>query len=290
MIEKKVLLPHGYHMRTLCTENTDSQQILLAVHGWLDNVGSFIPLLEQSPKTCCWHLIDLLGHGHSQWKAAGSFYYFHDYINDVIDYIETLEGKNLHLLGHSMGASIVSMVAGLLPDKISSCVLLDGLGPLVSDEELIAEQWRLSRKQYKKIKPRRYYPSKNALIQARQRKHHIEATSCELLVQYGYQQEQATGEYYWSFDPRLLNLSPLQITQQQALSILKHIACPTLLINANEGYPLEGSDFEERKAKIENIEEIQITGHHHVHMDNPQLVWQYINSFYKKTVYFNKIL
>lgn len=282
MIEKKNQLSHQRHLQTFTVGKESTDDVILAVHGWLDNVGSYLPLVHTAPQSLSWHLINLLGHGHSDWKEPGSFYYFHDYVNDLIEYIERLEVKRIHLVGHSLGASIVSILAGLLPDKICSCILLDCLGPLVSNESLIAEQWRLSLKQYRKEKPRRYYPSLEALIEARQRKHQIKLSSCKILVDYGHHQDGKTGQYYWSFDPRLLNLSPLQMTQEQSLAILKHIACPTLLINAKEGYPLEGPEFEERKACIETLEEKNVTGFHHVHMDNPALIWEYMDLFYKK--------
>lgn len=274
------ILFNNLSAHTLRREQGLKDEVFVCLHGWLDNVGSFIPLMEQNP-SIPWLCVDLIGHGQSMWREEGQYYYFHDYITDFMEWIECQNDLKIHLVGHSLGAAIVSILCGLLPEKISSCVLLDGIGPLVSDDESIAEQWRLALYQYRNSKPRRTYPNLDILVKARMKKHNIKQSSCELLVEHGHKFCPETEEYYWSFDPRLLNLSPLQMTQQQVLSIFKHINAPTLLINAKQGYPFEGPHFEKRKQTITTLQEIKIDGGHHVHMDQPKLVYDLMLEFYQ---------
>lgn len=279
MFHEGNLTIHRKKLRTLSTSTQVGQDIVLCLHGWLDNVGSFVPLMQELPNTP-WLAVDLIGHGQSDWRCPENFYYYHEYINDLMIWIENQPDKNIHLVGHSLGAAIASLLAGLLPERISSVVLIDALGPLVSSIDSIAEQWRLSLHQYKKVKPRRPFPSKDILIKARGKKHNISKEACRLLVDYGYTQKD--NEYFWSFDPRLLNLSPLQMTQEQVLSILSHVKAPTMLINAISGYPFEGPAFEERKKAIQNFKEHKVEGGHHVHMDNPRLVAKLMLEFYEQ--------
>ena len=278
----KTIISNNLKINTLGTKKSYPNAIILCLHGWLDNVGSFIPLIEENPKLP-WLCTDLIGHGHSVWRHENQHYYFHDYINDFMIWLESQKSDTkIHLVGHSLGAAIASILSGLLPEKIQSCILLDGLGPLVSNNDSIAEQWRLAMHQYGHLRPKRPYPNLDALIKARSRKHHIKKSSCELLVKYGHIFDEKEQQYYWSFDQRLLNLSPVQMTQEQVLSIISHIKCPTLLINAQQGYPFDGPLYDARKNKVKTLEEIKIEGGHHVHMDNPQLIYTYMIEFYKK--------
>ena len=70
------------------------------------------------------------------------------------------------------------------------------------------------------------------------------------------------------------------MTQEQVLAIFKHIKAPILLINARQGYPFDGPLFEGKKC-IDTMKEVKIDGGHHVHMDNPQSVFELMVEFYK---------
>lgn len=276
------IISNNLKINTLGTKESYPTDIILCLHGWLDNVGSFIPLVEQN-SNFPWLCADLIGHGHSVWRHEDQHYYFHDYINDFMTWLESQKSETkIHLVGHSLGAAIASLLCGLLPEKIQSCVLLDGLGPLVSDTDSIAEQWRLALHQYRNLKPRRPYSDLNTIIKARLRKHHIKKSSCELLVKHGHIFDEKSQKYFWSFDQRLLNLSPVQMTQEQVLSIITHIKCPTLLINAQQGYPFDGPLYDARKEKVSTLEEIKVEGGHHIHMDEPQLIYNHMLEFYNK--------
>ena len=279
MFHESYVTIHQKKLRALSTYQEHNSQIMLCLHGWLDNVGSFVPLMQQNPQYP-WLALDLLGHGQSDWRSAETFYYYHEYINDLMIWIENQPHKQIHLVGHSLGAAIASLLAGLLPERIQSVVLIDALGPLVSSIDSIAEQWRLSLHQYRKIKPRRPFSSKEILVKARGKKHDISEQACQLLVDYGHMKQD--DAYFWSFDPRLLNLSPLQMTQEQVLSILSHVQAPTLLINALNGYPFEGPEFEARKKTIKLFQEHKVPGAHHVHMDNSSLTWKLMLEFYEE--------
>ncbi len=141
----------------------------LCVHGWLDNHGSFLPIIQNLPNLP-WIAIDLIGHGKSSWRGSEAFYIFQDYLCDLALWLEKYTPDcKVHLIGHSLGAAIVSILAGLYPEKVESLVLFDGVGPLVSDLETMCEQFRRSIEQFSRPRPLRLYDSLETLAQGRKK-------------------------------------------------------------------------------------------------------------------------
>ena len=216
----------------------------LAIHGWLDNHASFLPLIRTIPYLN-WLAIDLMGHGKSPWIHSHHFYSFQNYICDLSLWIDAHCPEGVHLIGHSLGASIASILGGLYPDKILSLVLIDGLGPLVSDGETMCEQFRQSIEQFKNPRPMKTYDSLETLSMARKKRHHISIESCRELAYHGSLQT-PDGSYQWSFDPKLFGLSPFQMTQDVVMTIIQHISAPTLFLRPHEGYPYSIDIMEKR--------------------------------------------
>ena len=104
----------------------EDARILVAVHGWLDNGASFLPLARCNRGRALWHLLDLPGHGHSQWAPAGQVYHFIDWIAYLAAYLDQNFQRPVTLVGHSMGAGIAPLLAVSRPDKVDSLILLDG--------------------------------------------------------------------------------------------------------------------------------------------------------------------
>ena len=94
---------------------------VLALHGWLDNAASFIPLAPHL------HGIDLVaidqpGHGRSAHLPPGTDYSFVGAINAILDVADALGWERFALLGHSMGGGISSLIAAACPERIERLV------------------------------------------------------------------------------------------------------------------------------------------------------------------------
>ena len=97
---------------------------VLALHGWLDNAASFVPLSSHL------HGIDLVaidqpGHGRSAHLPPGTDYSFVGAMNAVLDVADALGWERFALLGHSMGAGIASMLAASCPQRIERLVAIE---------------------------------------------------------------------------------------------------------------------------------------------------------------------
>ena len=98
----------------------DGEEIVIALHGWLDNSASFAPMLTNVLSNQTWYCIDFAGHGLSSWRSPQAHYYFIDYVDDVYAFINALNIKKVHLVGHSMGAMVAGLFASCFSEYVRS--------------------------------------------------------------------------------------------------------------------------------------------------------------------------
>lgn len=95
-------------------------------HGWLDVSATFQDLVQPLLDRHQVLAPDWRGFGHSQWPRDG--YWFHDYVGDLDALVDHYAASgSVALVGHSMGAQIMSLYAGLRPERVHAFVCLDGL-------------------------------------------------------------------------------------------------------------------------------------------------------------------
>lgn len=108
---------------------------LFMLHGWMDVAASFQFVVDAlTASGAHWQVIapDLRGFGLSDWPVAqgrGSNYWFHDYLADLDALLAHYapEGQ-VDLVGHSLGANIVCLYAGVRPERVRRVVDLEGFG------------------------------------------------------------------------------------------------------------------------------------------------------------------
>ncbi|OCH97102.1 lipase [Legionella jamestowniensis] len=252
---------------------------MLALHGWLDNANSFdllAPYLEKH-----FHLlaIDLPGHGHSSHLPEGCYYHFSDGIFTTLEIINALQLRQVHLLGHSMGACLASLIAGVTPEKILSLVLIEGLGPFSKPEETCRDQMAqyitYTSRNEKNPKP---YPSLMQAAQARAKRGYLSLEHAQILCQRGTREE--NGSIYWRHDRRLLTPTPLRMTEKQILSCLRNILAKTCLIWGQASSVFDDYDMDTRTNAVANLKTHRLPGGHHVHMEYPDAVARCLREFY----------
>src|SRR5580704_16460511 len=98
---------------------------IVALHGWLDNANSFDPLAEYLKNNYYFIAVDLPGHGYSSHLPLSSNYHFIDGVLIVVQIINALKLDKVHLIGHSMGACLASIVGGIAPNRFLSLSLIE---------------------------------------------------------------------------------------------------------------------------------------------------------------------
>ncbi|KTD23865.1 lipase A [Legionella lansingensis] len=255
---------------------------MLALHGWLDNANSFDLLAPYLADKFYLLAIDLPGHGYSSHLPEGCHYHFTDGIFTILEIINALKLKQVHLLGHSMGACLASLVAGVAPEKILSMALIEGLGPFSKPEETCRNQLaqysqHLFKAQSKSAKP---YPSITSAAQARAKRGYLSLQHAEILCQRGTHEQH--GRIYWRHDKRLLTPTSMRMTEGQILSCLRNITAKSCLIWAENTSVFDGYDMNTRIKAVANLKTHYLKGGHHLHMEEPGAVAQCLAEFYER--------
>lgn len=110
---------------------------ILALHGWLDNLGTWdtlIPLLPDYLGVLC---IDLPGHGHTARLPPGMHYSADDWILVIGRVMKAYKWSKVSLLAHSLGGVLSFIHTALAPETVDMVITLDiCMPPIDSPAEL----------------------------------------------------------------------------------------------------------------------------------------------------------
>jgi pimeloyl-ACP methyl ester carboxylesterase len=252
---------------------------LLCLHGWQDNLNSFHRLLPFLTNYYCVVLIDWPGHGASQHRSSDSHYHFIDQVDDLVGVLE-LEWLNpVAVIGHSMGAAVLSLVCASFPELVRKAIFIDMLGPLSIDESETHLQMRKSVLRYKNLDrfQSKVFQSIDAAVRRRQQAAPMPYDDVLPIVERNLQRVE--NGFSWRTDPRLKIPSKFRMTESQVQVLLKQIASPVLLIASSESLNGLRMNMHARLKAIDDFQLEVIDGGHHIHIEQPEKVSNLINHF-----------
>ncbi|MEO8810689.1 MAG: alpha/beta hydrolase [Rhodanobacter sp.] len=250
---------------------------LLALHGWLDNAASFAllaPLLATH-----YHVIalELEGHGRSDHLPAGAGYHYLGHVQSVRAAADALNLSRYTLLGHSLGAGVASLVAAAAPERIERLLLIEGLGPLGDDGSRTLQRFRDALAAHDESRrPLRVFKDVAQAVSARCMASGMPADLARPIVERGLIAS-ASG-WRWRSDPRLTRASAVRLAEIQVQALLKGISAPTRLLLAQPAAPYLPP--EPMQARIDCVADIEVTrmdGSHHLHLEHPRAVADWID-------------
>ncbi|PXV59124.1 epoxide hydrolase. Serine peptidase. MEROPS family S33 [Dyella jiangningensis] len=274
-VERDVRLPHLRLSAQVWGD--EAAPPLLALHGWLDNAWSFArlaPLLASR-----WQVIalELPGHGHSDHLPPGMAYHFVDYVRAVLDAIDALGFERLHLMGHSLGAGIASLVAAAKPDRIDRLLLIEGLGPIADDAHHTLRHFRDAMASTATGRSLRAFPSIDMAISARTLASGLPAEQARPIVERGLRK--TDHGWHWRSDARVNRPSAVRLAEAQVRDLLRGIEAPTALLLAQPDTPyLPGMRMRERAACVGDIAVTHLEGGHHLQLEHPDAVAAWANA------------
>ncbi|MDD0974030.1 alpha/beta hydrolase [Pseudomonas fontis] len=237
---------------------------VIALHGWLDNANSFARL---APKLEGLRIValDLAGHGFSEHRPPGAGYALWDYVHDVLRVAEQMGWERFSLLGHSLGAIVSVVLAGALPERVTRLALIDGVIPPGGEPKDAAERMGMALQAQLALADKRksVFPTLDLAVQARMKGMvAVSREAAELLAQRGLMP--VPGGFSWRSDSRLTLPSPLRLSEEQAMTFVRRIACPAHLIVAADGM------LARHTALLEQLpfSQEQLPGGHHLHLND----------------------
>lgn len=289
MSDYRIALPLGRGDLAVKTWHDASIQAvpILAVHGWMDNAGTFnrlAPMLKGHRI----HALDLAGHGLSDPRPDGMRYHNADFLDDIYAAMQHIAPNNgpLILLGHSLGAGLLMLLAGIFPERIQALIMIDGLGPISADPSNYATDTRTALEGLMS-----YSPSRKPIVSVEQavaaRRQGItgmlsESASRDLCERALIETE--AGELRWRTDKRLRLNSLMRFSEEQVLACIEAITAPCLLVTGDAGLPKQlGKNKPRYAARLSHfgrLEQVNLSGGHHLHLDDcPEQVADAINAF-----------
>ena len=260
---------------------------VLALHGWLDNAASFLPLapfLDGIELVA----IDMPGHGRSAHLPAGADYSFAGALANLLDVADALGWQRFAVLGHSMGGAIGSLLAAACPGRVTRLLAIEAIGTLAETVEQTVPRLReaLAAQRALRDKRLRVFPDIDSAVRARQFASRVPGSGLgeaevRLLVARGLRA--VDGGYEWSSDQRLTLPTLVRMTEAQVEALLAGIGCPVRAIFADPAQPYLADDLRRRRMQcLVHGELVVLPGGHHLHMQQPAQVAAAIGDFLRE--------
>lgn len=244
-----------------------SKPTLLFLHGFLDNASSFANLLPELDNWQC-IAVDMAGHGHSEHRSLGAHYHLPDYAYDLHQIINTLQLKQVVLVGHSLGAIVCSLYAATQTKELCGFVAIESCGPLSAPEATTSQQLAACFESRVKNQSAIKHPKSMAsVVKARCTISDLTETQATIILTRNIQKDEH-GHLRWRTDKRLRTTSAFRMTEHQAIDILSNITCPRVLILGNQGFDKVKANIQQRREVFNDVPLFTFDGGHHVHMSS----------------------
>ncbi len=230
---------------------------------------------------------DMRGFGDGARVPVGGYYYFPDYVSDLAGIVRACAGDvPVFLIGHSMGATIVSYFAGAFPERVTKLALVDGCGPPDNPPEVAPARMR------RWIETAFEEP-------AAERKGMTPADALARLVRFNPQiapeviarhlpevsREVGTSEsgerlIDWKADPLHNTTSPLPFFAESYKAFARAVTCPVLYVSGGaRGFHVP--DEEERLQSFAKLARVTIEGGHALHWSRPTELAEALVTFWR---------
>jgi pimeloyl-ACP methyl ester carboxylesterase len=251
--------------------------------GWLDVSASFGPLVAGLLDRFQVLAPDWRGLGHSQWPEDG--YWFHDYVADLDALLQHYSPDTpVALIGHSMGAQIMSLYAGLRPERVSRLALLDGLFLPDMDAAQAPKRFRGWLDALRDPPRHQTYDSFEELARRVQKQHPQLDADKALFVACCWGQADGFGRIRLLADPRHRLRGPGLYRSAESMAIWRQITAPTLFVDAGRSLFANAIGAEERAARrdcFRERQEVRIeNAGHMLHFDEPEATARHLHDFF----------
>ena len=264
---------------------------LFMLHGWMDVAASFQFVVDALSQP--WRVIapDARGFGQSAWpvrEKGGGHYYFPDYLADLDGVLaHYAPGQPVNLVGHSMGANLACLYAGVRPERVRRVVDLEGFGMnagKTGDAPRRMAQWLDALRDPPRM--RTYEALDGVAAQLRRTNPRLSTERAVFLAQH-WSTRTADGRYEILGDPAHKIPGPTPYRLDEVMAIRSQIQAPVLHVEGRDSVTLRRiagdtpeDEFRARFKAFPNWGETVIEqAGHMLHHDQPEAVAALIERF-----------
>lgn len=264
---------------------------LFLLHGWMDVSASFQFLVDALQGD--WHAIapDWRGFGETAWPTrhpgTGS-YWFPDYLADLEALLDHYAPQGqVDLVGHSLGANIACLYAGIRPQRIRRVVDLEGFGMGTTKPAQAPgryARWLDELRDPPRLRP---YDSVDAVAERlRKNNPRLPANRAAFLAAH-WARPDAQGRWHILADPAHKMINPTLYRVDEVMAVWARVTAPVLHVEARDSATLAriaGNEpldrFRQRFAAFPDFREAVIDdAGHMLHHDQPEQVAALIEDF-----------
>jgi len=267
---------------------THDAPMLFMLHGWMDTSASF-----QFVGDCLrneWQVIapDWRGFGQSDRSGADS-YWFPDYVADLDAILEHYSPDGaVNLLGHSMGANVSCIYAGVRPERIKRLINLEGFGMAVTHPEQAPGRYAKWLTELREPASIRSYAALSEVVARLQKTNpRLDDAKATFLAAH-WAQQQTDGRWVILGDPAHKRINPVLYRVDEVTACWQAITAPVLWVEADETNVWQWFG-DKQKARIEVdrrmgfIKQLStatiVNAGHMLHHDQPQVLADLVENF-----------
>jgi len=271
-----------YHVRHW--QGRPERRIVL-LHGWMDVSASFQFLVDALSPDWDVYAPDWRGYGLSAWSGADS-YWFPDYVGDLDALLDRIQpDAPVDLVGHSLGANVGGLYAGIRPERVAHFVNLEGFGMPATRAEQAPRHYARWMQELRAAPSLRTYADYAELANRLQKNNpRLTRERAEFLARH-WGKDAGDGSVVLRSDPahKLINATLYRLDEARAC--WERVTAPVLWVDAAESETLKrmqltAGELAERRAAFKDLRHHTVPdAGHMLHHDRPEEIARLIEAF-----------
>ncbi|XP_018520585.1 serine hydrolase-like protein isoform X2 [Lates calcarifer] len=206
-----------------------------------------------------------------------------------------LQWTKFSIIGHSMGGNVATLFSALFPEMVDTLILLDAYGFMPTDLKEISKVMRqgmdeMIQFEKKTEENKRVYTYERAVERLLAANPTLSEQSAHILLERGL--VQVEGGFVFSRDLRVNFKNIVRMTVEQSLEMQSMIQASVLVVLADKGFGAPSSESNRQKIisallqgyRDRNHTVLTVTGDHHIHLNDPEVVAPLVSDFLWTTV------
>lgn len=267
---------------------------ILALHGWLDNMGTWNTLLPLLPKHIGVMCIDLPGHGLSPKLPKGIVYHAVDYVCVILRIMDEYKWQKVSLLAHSMSSMISFIFASLYSDRLDMLISIDVVRTRYRDPNSQIEFMRNNIEKYlvederlllaHQMEPPSYTREQLLKLMYEGSDRSVTLENCKHILERNVTKStKYPDKYYFSRDGRVKYYFEFTTSPPFAAELARKMHnVPFCVIKGSQSNFIDEQSEEVIDILLTNNPHFElhvVEGTHHVHLNNPQDVAAIVTPF-----------